>query len=215
MLSLEVLNERLARGLKVLSSGRRDAAARQRTLRGAIAWSYDLLSADEQTLFRRLGVFAGGFTLEAAEAVCDLGDLDTDVLDCLASLVDRNLVRTDEPRERFTMLETIREFASDKLEGSGEAEKTRRTHAEFFRKLAEEAEPHTVQGSKQVYWLDVLERDHDNLEPPCCISAVSETETAINSCRSHWLHSGVCIVTSPRGGGGYSKRCRWDARIRC
>jgi predicted ATPase len=132
VLSLSALNDRLGRGLKVLSSGRRDASDRQRTLRGAIAWSYDLLTPDEQTLFRRLGVFAGGFTLAAAETVCDRGDLDTDVLDGLASLVDKSLVRADELRERFTLLETIREFSLEKLEESGEAEETQKGARRVF-----------------------------------------------------------------------------------
>jgi predicted ATPase/class 3 adenylate cyclase len=160
--SLAALNERLKQSLKVLTSGRRDASARQRTLRGAISWSYDLLTPDEQALFRRVGVFAGGFTLEAAEAVCDRGDLDTDLLEGLASLVEKNLVRTDELRERFSLLETIREFAAEKLEESGEGEETRRAHAEFFRTLVEEAEPHLT-GPEQDKWLGRLEADHDNI----------------------------------------------------
>jgi predicted ATPase len=93
VLSLSSLNARLDQGMKVLSTGRRDASDRQRTLRGAIAWSYELLTREEQKLFRRLGVFAGGWSLEAAESVCDDGDLELDVLDGLASLVDKNLVR--------------------------------------------------------------------------------------------------------------------------
>ena len=114
-------------------------------------------------MFRRLGVFAGGFTIEAAEQVCDRGDLDTDVLEGLASLVDKSLVRTaDEDQERFSMLETIREFAQEKLEESGEAQGIRRAHAMFFRALAEEAEPHLT-GPDQKQWLDRLEHEHDNL----------------------------------------------------
>jgi predicted ATPase/class 3 adenylate cyclase len=162
VLSLPALNERLEQGLKVLTSGRRDASERQRTLKGAIAWSYDLLSPDEQNLFRRLGVFAGGFTLEAAEAVCDRGDLNLDVLDGLASLVDKSLMGTDEHRERFSLLETIREFAQEKLEETEEAEDIRRAHAEFFGGLAEEAQPHLI-GRHQKHWLDRLEQEHDNL----------------------------------------------------
>jgi predicted ATPase len=163
LLAPSALLARLDQGLKVLTSGRRDAAQRQRTLKGAIEWSYELLSQDEQTLFRRLGVFAGGWTLEAAEGVCDRGDLMTDVLDGLASLVDKSLVRAvDEQDGRFSMLETIREFALEKLKDSGELEAIRRVHAEFFRKLAEEAEPHLT-GSSQTQWLDRLEEDLDNL----------------------------------------------------
>ncbi|MCA1705880.1 MAG: hypothetical protein LC808_22515, partial [Actinobacteria bacterium] len=163
LLSPSSLLSRLDRGLKVLSSGRRDASQRQRTLRAAIAWSYDLLSDDEYTLFRRLGVFAGGFILKAAEQVCDRGDLDTDVLDALASLIDKSLVRTVEGQDdRFSMLETIREFAQEKLEESSEAEEIRRAHAEFFRALADEQERHQTE-PEQDKRLARLEADHDNL----------------------------------------------------
>jgi predicted ATPase/class 3 adenylate cyclase len=162
LLSPSALKERLEQSLKVLSSGRRDAAQRQRTLRGAIAWSYDLLAEEERILFRRLGVFAGGFTLEAAEEVCDREDLGIDVLDGLSSLVDKSLVRATEDQERFSMLETIREFALERLEESGEAEEIRRAHAEFFRALAEEAERH-LQRESQKEWLDRLEQEFGNL----------------------------------------------------
>ena len=163
LLSPSSLLARLDRGLKVLSAGRRDASDRQRTLRGAIAWSYELLSEDEQRLFRRLAVFAGGWSLDAAEAVFDRDDLGLDVLDGLASLVDKSLVRAVGEQERFAMLETIGEFAAETLEESGEAEEARRVHAEFFRKLAEEAEPHTAQGDEQIMWLRRLELEHDNI----------------------------------------------------
>ncbi|MCA1705883.1 MAG: tetratricopeptide repeat protein [Actinobacteria bacterium] len=179
LLSPSALLSRLDRGLKVLSSGRRDAAQRQRTLRAAIAWSYDLLPADEQRLFRRLGVFVGGFGLEAAEQVCDRGDLDTDVLDGLASLVDKSLVRTVEGEDdRFSMLETIREFAADKLLECGEAEEIRRAHAEFFRALAEEAEPHLVEAAHKE-WLDRLERDHDNFRAALGSTPQNERDVAL------------------------------------
>jgi predicted ATPase/class 3 adenylate cyclase/Tfp pilus assembly protein PilF len=162
VLSLPALATRLEDSLGALGQGRRDASARQRTLRGAIEWSYELLSPDEQILFRRLGVFAGGWTLEAAEAVCDRGDLSTDVLDGLASLVDKSLVRAREHEDRFVMLETIRSFAADELDASGEAEEIRREHAYHFRGLAEDAEPHLAR-AEQKEWLDRLERDHDNI----------------------------------------------------
>jgi tetratricopeptide (TPR) repeat protein len=163
LLSPAALLARLDSGLKVLTSGRRDAAARQRTLRAAIAWSYDLLPPDEQKLFRRLGVFAGGWSLQASEWVCDRGDLDLDVLDGLGSLVDKSLVRAVEAdEERFSMLETIREFASERLEESGEGEDIRRAHADFFRGLAEEAESQVI-GPDQEKWLNRLETEHDNI----------------------------------------------------
>jgi predicted ATPase/class 3 adenylate cyclase len=139
---------------------------RQRTLRDAIEWSHDLLDAGEKTLFRRLAVFSGGRTLEAVEAVCDAeGDLPVDVLDGVSSLVDKSLLRREEGPEdepRFVMLETIHEFAREKLQESGEAEETRRLHAEYFLALAEEAEPE-LGGPQQVAWLNRLEAEHDNL----------------------------------------------------
>ncbi|MDP9226314.1 MAG: NB-ARC domain-containing protein [Actinomycetota bacterium] len=163
LLSPSALLARLDQGLKVLSAGRRDASDRQRTLRGAIAWSYELLSQDEQSLFRRLAVFAGSWSLEAAQSVCDRGDLELDVLDGLASLADKSLLRASAAdADRFTMLETIREFALEKLEESGESEEIRRAHADHFKRLAEEAEPHLI-GDRQKEWLDRLEVEHDNL----------------------------------------------------
>jgi predicted ATPase len=149
VLSPPALATRLETSLAALGQGRRDASTRQRTLRGAIAWSYELLSADEQRLLRRLAVFAGGWSLDAAEAVRDRGDLSTDVLDGLSSLVDKSLVRARADEDRFFMLETIRVFATDELEASGEAEDIRLAHADYFRALAEEAEPHTVQGANR------------------------------------------------------------------
>ena len=162
VLSLAALASRLEESLAALGSGRRDASDRQRTLQGAIAWSYGLLENEEQKLFARLGVFAGGWTLEAAEAVCDR-DLSFDVLEGLSSLVDKSLVRQVEGEEdRFSMLETIRSYAAWKLKASEEAHDIMRAHAEYFRQLAEEAEPH-LDGEDQKEWLDRLERELDNL----------------------------------------------------
>ncbi len=154
VLSPTQILERLSQRLDLLKGGR-DAEARQQTLRATIEWSYDLLSEDEQRLFARLAVFAGGCTLEAAEQVAD-SDLDT-----LQSLVDKSLLR--HTLERFWMLETIREYAAERLEESGEAEKLRRRHAEHFLTLAEEAQPRTREFANEKEWLDRLERDHDNL----------------------------------------------------
>jgi predicted ATPase len=125
----QILN-RLGARLDLLRGGR-DADARQQTLRATIEWSHELLTLEERTLFARMAVFSGGITLEGAEAVCEAD------LDVLASLVDKSLVRHD--RERFWMLESIREFATERLESSGEAERIRRRHAEFLLRLAESA----------------------------------------------------------------------------
>src|SRR5262249_51447410 len=141
----EALLKRLEHRLPFLTSGARDLPARQQTLRSAIDWSYHLLAASEQVLFRRLAVFAGGRTLPAAEAVCNAdGDLGLDVLDGIQSLLDKSLLyrgeaADDEPR--FLMLETIWEYALDQLEASGEAEALRRRHAEYFLALANKAAP--------------------------------------------------------------------------
>ena len=164
--------KRLSGRLDLLKGGR-DADPRQQTLRAAIAWSYELLSPEEQRLFARLAVFAGGCTLEAAVDVTD-ADLDT-----LQSLVDKSLLR--HTHERFWMLETIREYAIERLEDSKEAEELRRRHAYRFQALAEEAEPHVddevLRGGRE--WLDRLERELDNLRASLDQLAISgETERA-------------------------------------
>jgi predicted ATPase len=155
---------RLEQRLPLLTGGARDLPERQRTLRAAIEWSHGLLGPEEQHLFAGLSVFAGGWTLEAAEAVCGPG-LEAGVLDGLEALVDASLLRRrDLPDEgvRFRMLETIREFALDLLAHSAEEAGVRGRHAEYFRDLAEQAEPH-LNGQQQVQWLARLEREHDNI----------------------------------------------------
>jgi predicted ATPase len=153
------ITERLSQRLDLLRGGR-DADPRQATLRATIEWSYELLTPDEQRLFARLSVFRGGCTLEAAERVAD-ADLDS-----LSSLVDKSLLRHVD--ERFVMLETIRDYASERLTAAGEADDLRRRHADFFLALAEEAEPHLRAvalrgGVHEVEWLARLDREHDNL----------------------------------------------------
>jgi predicted ATPase len=131
---------RLERRLKLLTGGARDRPERQQTLRGAIDWSYDLLDEPEQRLFARLAVFAGGRTLDAIEAVCDPdGELGLDILDGLASLIDKSLLRQEENaagQPRFLMLETIHEYARERLEYSGDADAVRLRHAHYFAALA-------------------------------------------------------------------------------
>ena len=151
VLSPAQILERLAQRLDLLKGGR-DAGARQQTLRATIEWSYDLLSQDEQRLFARLAVFRGGCTLEAAEEVCE-ADLDT-----LQALVDKSLVRHSD--ERFWMLETIREFAAERLETSDEAGDLGLRHAEHFLALAEEAEPHA---EFDPLWIARLDAEQDDL----------------------------------------------------
>ena len=155
---------RLDRRLSFLAGGR-DVPERQRTLRGAIDWSYDLLDEGEQVVFRRLSTFAGGCTLEAVQAVCRPEELGFETVDAVSALHDKSLVRRDSAgREglRFTMLETIREYGLELLDASSEAADMRRRHALFFVELAEAAaEP--VNGLGQQQWLDALDRDVDNL----------------------------------------------------
>jgi predicted ATPase/transcriptional regulator with XRE-family HTH domain len=159
-LSPVALAARLDRRLPLLKGGAQDLPDRQRTLRDTIAWSYDLLRPDEQILFRRLGVFAGGCTLEAAEVVANL-EAPFDVLEGMTSLLDTSLLQTEEQdaEPRYTMLATIREFAQERLIESGEEPVTRDRHARFYRDLVERGDPE----SGDPAWLDVLDREHDNL----------------------------------------------------
>ncbi|MDQ4099987.1 MAG: tetratricopeptide repeat protein, partial [Chloroflexota bacterium] len=158
--------ERLANQLGLLTGGARDLPARQRSLRTTIEWSYDLLASEEQALFRRLAVFAGGFSLAAAETVvCGAGLLDLDILDGVAALVDQSLLRQrDDPdgEPRFTLLETLRAFGLEQLEAAGEAERTRRAHVAWCLELAEMAASHLT-GPEQGAWLARLTSEHDNL----------------------------------------------------
>jgi predicted ATPase/class 3 adenylate cyclase len=156
---------RLDRRLELLSGGARDMPARHRTLRQAIAWSHDLLDPAEQALFRRLAAFAGGATLDAIDAVSRAaGEIALSSLDGISALVDKSLLRPDaaaDDEPRFTMLETIREFALEQLASSGEEAVTRTAHADFFIQLAERVEPELT-GPMQLKWLDRLGRDHEN-----------------------------------------------------
>jgi len=154
VLSPEPLLGRLEQRLPLLTGGARDAPERQRTLRATIAWSYDLLSPDEQRLLARLSVFVGGCALEAAEEVAAAE------LDMLQSLVEKNLLRV--PDDRYWMLETIHEYASQRLEESGEAGEIRGCHADYFRALAVEARAR-LRGPEPAACLDQLETEIDNL----------------------------------------------------
>jgi predicted ATPase len=165
VLSPSSMRTRLASRLQLLTGGARDLPLRQQTLRAAIDWSHDLLSASEQQLFRRLSVFVGGCTLEGVEAVCDTkGDLDLDLLDGMASMVDKSLMQQVEPvngESRFVMLETIREYAREKLEASLEEALTKRAHAAYCLVLAEE-EAREQSGTERAEWLERFALEHDN-----------------------------------------------------
>lgn len=164
LLPPDELLKRLDRSLAVLSSGARDLPERQRTLRGAIAWSYDLLDDMERTFFARLSVFMGGFTLEAAEEVCNPEGELGDGLDLVASLLDKSLIRTfaGPAGSRYLMLQTIGEYARERLEATGEREEIAARHARFVLDLVEGAVPHLF-GPERGTWLDRLAAEHDNL----------------------------------------------------
>lgn len=166
LFSPAALLARLDQRLTLLTGGAHDLPARQRTLRDEIAWSYDLLTTDEQKLFRRLAVFVGGFTLEAAQAVGNAeGDLALDVLDGVATLVDQNLLKQVAQRDgepRFGMLETIRDYGLAQLAANGEAAIIRQRHADFFLALAEATEPELC-GARREQRLARLEGELDNL----------------------------------------------------
>jgi predicted ATPase len=171
-LSVTELLDRLERRLPALALGSRDAPERQRTLRATIAWSHELLTPDEQRLFARLAIFAGGWSLEAAEAVCD-ADLET-----LASLVDKSLVRHREAR--YWMLETIREFAGEELQRAGEYGATAAAHAEYFAALAELAASH-FDANDEATWIRLLAREHDNVRAALAYSERSPRQLRLAS----------------------------------
>jgi predicted ATPase/DNA-binding SARP family transcriptional activator len=156
MLSTEDLLGRLTRRLEALTGGPRDAPVRQRTLRATIDWSFELLSPEEQEVFRRLAVFRGGFDLAAA------GEVAGSKAETLEALVERSLLLLDAEAARFGLLETVREYALERLESSGELEAVARRHAEHYLRMAEEAGPVllTAEGGP---WLARLDREHDNL----------------------------------------------------
>ena len=159
VMSVEQISSRLEDSFDLLAGGSRTAEPRQRTLRAAIDWSYDLLPEEERVLFRRLSVFAGGFTLDATEAVCSGEDLEREeILELLSHLVEKSLVLVAEQggEVRYRLLETVRQYGVEKLNESGEAERVRERHARYYLNLAEEAELEPEREAR-------LEREHDNL----------------------------------------------------
>jgi predicted ATPase len=166
-LSLEQISERLEGSRELLTRGGRRAVHRQQTIRGAMDWSYELLSEPEQKVFRRLSVFAGGWALEASEAVVSGESIgESEVLDLLSELVEKSLVITEltaqSGRVRYRLLYPIRQYALEKLEHSGEVEEVKRAHAQYFLAMAEEAEPELI-GPQEAEWLEHLEVEHDNI----------------------------------------------------
>src|SRR5215208_7201335 len=164
VLTAEQIAQRLDRALGLLTGGR-EADRRHRTLRATLDWSFELLSEPERKLFCRLSVFAGGWTLEAAEAVGAGGGIEEgEVVELFLMLVDKSLVVSgaEEGGFRYGMLEPIRQYARERLDESGEAQAMERTHAEYFLALAEEAEPRLWESGDKA-WFGRLEREHDNI----------------------------------------------------
>jgi predicted ATPase/class 3 adenylate cyclase len=188
VLRVEQIAERLNDRFRLLTGGSRTALPRQQTLRAMIDWSYDLLSENEQILLRRLSVFSDGCTFEAVEQVCSDGKIHADdILDLLSHLVDKSLIIFDEHADqtRYRMLETIRQYARDKLLEAGEGENVRKEHLKFFLKVAEDAEP-GLTGSQQIIWLDNLEVNHGNLRAGLEWSLDSDVEAGLRLGAALW-----------------------------
>jgi predicted ATPase len=165
LLPPQAILSRLDDRLKLLTGGARDLPARQQTLRNTLEWSYSLLNEEEKTLYARLSVFVGGFSLEAAEAVCN-SEGRFDILEGLTSLVNNSLLRqedTSEGEPRFGMLETIRAYAIERLAESGEMEPLRQAHAQYFGNIIINQAGFQLYSEKALYWLNWLEREHDNI----------------------------------------------------
>ena len=205
ILSPQMILAKLENRLQLLTGGAADLPARQQTMRGAVAWSYDLLGEDEKRLFEILSVFVGGFTFEAAEWVCEnyksraAGDEsaqpEINPLDGITSLVDKSLIISKEQADgemRFRMLEVVREFALEALRAHADADAVCRSHAEYFLALGAEAEKH-LKKEDSVVWLNRLEEEHDNLRAALRWSLKNEPRLAAqlaSSIRLFWfLHS--------------------------
>ncbi len=204
--------DRLQSRLQLLTGGALDLPERQQTLRNTIDWSHDLLNEAERKLFRRLSVFVGGCTLEAAEAVCNTSrDLGIDLVEGLTSLVDKNLVqRVDrsEAQPRFAMLETIREYALERLIDSGEESATRRAHAAYCLVLAEEGNPE-LSSADRAHWLSQCDVEMDNLR--FALDWLFRPGTWTGGCGYAWpcFDSGTCANTWPRAAPGWKPFCVW------
>ena len=207
LLTVEHVAERLNDRFNLLTQGSRTALARQQTLRAAIDWSYDLLAEEARVLFARLSVFAGGFTLEAVEKICADAPLTPRVvLDVLTRLVDRSLVKVERQGnyERYRMLETIREYACEKLEASSETGRLRQRHRDYFIDFAEQAAP-KLKSAEQFDWLDRLDVEHDNWRAAWACAIESDTELALQ------LASALLDFWSMRGNPGEGRE--WLAKL--
>ena len=195
-LPVETIATRLGDRFRLLTSGDRSALPRQQTLRALIDWSYELLRPNERTLFRRLAVFAGGFTLEAAENVAAAGDVASgDVLDLLTGLVEKSLVAVDAEGGRYSLLETMREYANDRLVASDEGDAVHRRHLDHLVSLAEAAGPQ-LSGPDQAAWLRRIDDDRENVVSALawCRDRAGVAESAcrlVNGVKLYWFMRGL------------------------
>ncbi len=224
-LSVAQIAARLEDRFHLLTLGSRTALPRHQTLRALIDWSHDLLTEPERVLLRRLSVFAGGWTLDAAEAVCSGGVVGVSaVLDLLAQLVDKSLVvMVHEPGmdTRYRLLETLRQYAQEKLNEAGEAQITRHHHVDFFLDLAITADPE-IRGPQQVLWLDRLEREHDNLRAALAWTQDSAPQRGLQlagafgmfwSIRGYWKEGYAWLETLLTRGDGVTIASRAKALL--
>ena len=176
LLTPQAILKRLDHSLRLLTGGPRDVPARQQTMRGAVAWSFDLLNPEERAVLRRLAVFSVGCTVDAAEAVCATGD--EAMIETLGSLVEKNLIRHREQADgesRFTMLEVVREYAIEQLEASGDADAARLAFARYYKRMMEDADPE-IRSGNQVEWVRRLRREHDNVKTAMALLLVTDPQ---------------------------------------
>ena len=227
-LSVQQIVDHLDNRFHLLTTGSRTAPARQQTLEATLDWSYALLSEAEQQALSRLSVFAGGWTLEAAQAVCaDDGIEADDVLDLLTQLANKSLViveREQGKEARYRMLETIRQYARDRLLALGEMGTVQRQHRDWFMSLAEQAE-FELKGPKQSQWLDHLRREHDNLRAALAWSVENDSAVALRLAGAlgqfwhmrgylfsegiEWLEKALSLANAPGQAAARAKACRW------
>jgi non-specific serine/threonine protein kinase len=183
-LTPQAILDRLDHRLSLLSRAARDLPERHRTLRAAVGWSYALLTPHQQAVFRALGVFTGGWTVEAAAAVCAVAE--SEIFEALTSLVDKSLIEPDPGRQqpRFRMLETLREFALEQLQASGQRRDAERRHALHFLALAERAAPGMWRDPKE--WLARVEQDHENLRAALEWTAEHDADTGLRLAAALW-----------------------------
>ena len=198
-LSVERIAARLSDRFRLLVSGDRTALPRQQTLRALIDWSYELLSDDERVLFQRLAVFAGGWTLDAAEAVCSGGELAENlILDLSSRLVEKSLVVVESEGERYRFLETVRQYAQERLSESGEEERVRTRHLDFYVSLAEKARPELF-GPEQSAWLSRLDIERENIlsAHKWCDHAEAGAESGVRlayAVKPYWFNRGLLAL---------------------